>query len=121
VRDLAKRPIPSPKKRLLDLADKYDVKAGKPTRVSRIIEWARTAGPERAAAGGWRRAPLGSGRSPRLRPLGLGRSVRPTHFRGPLDQSVSAVCSKDREKLENLFRWYIGCGRQIQFAYYSSG
>ena len=38
VRDLADKADPFTKKRLLDLADKYDVKAGKPSRASKIIE-----------------------------------------------------------------------------------
>jgi hypothetical protein len=38
VRDLAEKADPFTKKRLLDLADKYDAKAGQPTRASRIVE-----------------------------------------------------------------------------------
>jgi hypothetical protein len=38
VRDLADKADPFTKKRLLDLADKYEVKAGKPSRASRMIE-----------------------------------------------------------------------------------
>lgn len=38
VRDLADKTDPFTRKRLLDLADKYDAKTGKPSRVSRTIE-----------------------------------------------------------------------------------
>jgi hypothetical protein len=38
VRDLADKADPFTKKRLLDLADNYDRKAGKPPRASRRIE-----------------------------------------------------------------------------------
>ena len=38
VRDLADKADPFARKRLLDLADKYDAKTGKPSRVSRMIE-----------------------------------------------------------------------------------
>jgi hypothetical protein len=38
VRDLAQRAHPFTKKRLLDLADGYDVKGGGPSRASRVIE-----------------------------------------------------------------------------------
>jgi hypothetical protein len=38
VRDLAGKADPFTKKRLLDLADRYEVKAGNPSRASRIIE-----------------------------------------------------------------------------------
>ena len=37
-RDLAHKADPFTKKRLLDLADKYDAKVGKPTRASGLIE-----------------------------------------------------------------------------------
>ena len=37
-RDLAGQADPFTRKRLLDLADRYDVKGGKPSRASRIIE-----------------------------------------------------------------------------------
>jgi hypothetical protein len=38
VRDLAHKADPFTRKRLLDLADKYDAKSGKPSRASRMIE-----------------------------------------------------------------------------------
>jgi len=38
VRDLASRADPFTRKRLLDLAEKYDAQAGGPTRASRMIE-----------------------------------------------------------------------------------
>jgi hypothetical protein len=38
IRDLAERADPFTRKRLLDLADKYDVKAGKPSRATRMVE-----------------------------------------------------------------------------------
>jgi hypothetical protein len=38
VRDLADKADPFTRKRLLDLADKYDAKTGKPRRASRMIE-----------------------------------------------------------------------------------
>lgn len=38
VRDLADKADPFTKKRLLDLAEKYDLKIGKPSRASRMIE-----------------------------------------------------------------------------------
>jgi hypothetical protein len=38
VRDLASRADPFTRKRLLDLAEKYDAQAGGPTRASRLIE-----------------------------------------------------------------------------------
>lgn len=37
-RDLAEKADPFTRKRLLDLADKYDAKAGGPSRASRLIE-----------------------------------------------------------------------------------
>jgi hypothetical protein len=37
-RDLAGQADPFTRKRLLDLAERYDVKGGKPSRASRIIE-----------------------------------------------------------------------------------
>jgi hypothetical protein len=38
VRDLADKADPFTRKRLLDLADKYDAKTDKPSRASRMIE-----------------------------------------------------------------------------------
>ena len=38
VRDLADKADPFTRKRLLDLADKYDAQTGKPSRASRMIE-----------------------------------------------------------------------------------
>lgn len=38
VRDLAERADPFTRKRLLDLADRYDVEGGGPSRASRAIE-----------------------------------------------------------------------------------
>ncbi|MFQ3451767.1 hypothetical protein PMN64_00360 [Bradyrhizobium sp. UFLA01-814] len=38
VRDLAEKADPCTRKRLLDLADKYDAKAGGPSKASRLID-----------------------------------------------------------------------------------
>jgi hypothetical protein len=39
VRDLAEKADPFIRKRLLDLADRYDAKGGAPSRASRAIGW----------------------------------------------------------------------------------